>query len=79
MDVAESRQLHTLTAEEIDHVDLGLIHSTDCRFRVEQSCYVITGPLGEKVHCSPRLTVAEVWESAQALQLVFENEQEIEA
>lgn len=75
MNVAETRQLHTLTAEEIDHVDLGLIHSTDCRFRVEQSCYVITGPRGEKLHCSPRITVLDVWDSAQALQQVFDNEQ----
>ena len=79
MDLSPDRKLATLSTEEIDHIDLGLIHSTDCRFGVDNGAYVITGPRGEKLHCSPRITVLDVWDSAQALQQVADNEEEIEA
>lgn len=68
MDLSPDRKLETLTTEEIDHIDLGLINTTDCRFNVDNGAYVITGPRGEKLWCSPRITVLDVWDSAQALQ-----------
>lgn len=79
MDLSPDRTLETLSPEEIDHIDLGLIHATDCRFGVDNGAFVITGPRGEKLHCSPRITVLDVWDSAKELQQVFDNEEEIEA